>query len=66
LISFLNNPKRKYFVNSDVFDKHYKAEFIKHVFPRFESPHTPQQEFFFKAFFNGTIKNYKVFGSSKS
>lgn len=41
LISYLYNPRQKYFVNSNVFDKHYKPEFIKHVFPKFYSPVIP-------------------------
>jgi hypothetical protein len=57
LISSLNNPYKKYFVSSVVFDKHYKAEFIKQVLPRFDNPHKPQFDFYFIALIKGIIKN---------
>jgi hypothetical protein len=41
LISGLKRSKRKYLVSSSVFDIHYRAEFMKQVFPRFYRPVLP-------------------------
>ena len=46
LISYLKRSKRKYLVNSSVFEIHYRAEFMKQVLPRFWRPVTPLRDCF--------------------
>ena len=37
-------PKRKYFVNSGVLDRHYNPEFMKQVLPRLPRPTAPLRD----------------------